>query len=93
MPYLTQDDKDKFTANSDDNGVTEYLSKLPLSSFAGHLNYLNFKIVRRWIAVNGKKYFAFATIIGTLVCCVLEIYRRLVASYEDEKIQKNGDVT
>jgi len=92
MPYITQENKDKFTANADDNGVAEYLSKLSLGDFAGHLNYLNFKIVKLWIKTNGKKYFAFASIIGTLICCVLEIYRRLVAPYEDEKIKKNGDV-
>jgi len=92
MPYITQRDKDRFTANADNNGVAEYLSRLGLGEFAGHLNYLNFKIVRRWIKKNGKKYFAFATIVGTLICCILEIYRRLVAPYEDKKIRENGDV-
>jgi len=92
MPYIEQEAKDRFTANADDNGVAEYLSTLDLSNFAGHLNYLNFKIVRRYIKKNGKKYFTFCAIVGTLICCILEIYRRLVANYEDEKIKSNGDV-
>lgn len=92
MPYITQRDRDRFTANSDDNGVAQYLSRLSLAEFAGHLNYLVFKIVKRWIDKNGKRYFSFATIIGTLVCCIFEIYRRLVAGYENKKIEENGDV-
>lgn len=30
--------------------------------------------------------------VGELECCVLEIYRRLISPYEDEKISENGDV-
>lgn len=88
MPYIDQESRRKM--NTDE--LDTYLSNLSLSKFAGHLNYLNFKIVKRYIAKNGKKYFTFAVVIGTLVCCVLEIYRRLVAPYEDQKIKENGDV-
>ena len=31
-------------------------------------------------------------IIGALVCTILEFYRRVVAPYEDEKKEANGDV-
>lgn len=30
--------------------------------------------------------------LGVLRCCQLELYRRMVAPYEDKKIQENGDV-
>ena len=90
MPYLTQEDKDKNAVN--ENYLTDYTDNLSIQDLAGHINYLNFMIVRRWIKKNGKKYFVFATIVGTLICCILEIYRRLIAPYEDEKINSNGDV-
>lgn len=91
MPYLKYKDKEKVT----DNGALEledYYSKLSPQDFAGHINYLNFWLVKNWVKKNGKKYWIFALITGTLVCCVLEIYRRLVAPYEDEKIKSSGDV-
>lgn len=90
MPYLKEDDKEKFDVYYDES--RHYLSELSLGEFAGHLNYMVYKTVKTWIRKNGKRYFHFATIVGTLVCCVLEIYRRQVAGYEDEKIKENGDV-
>ena len=92
MPYIKQEHKDKMEIATHDSKLTDYFATLSLGDFAGHLNYLNFKIVRHYIKVNGKRYFTFATIVGTLVCCILEIYRRLVAGYEDKKIEENGDV-
>jgi hypothetical protein len=97
MPYLAdQDKKDlEFKDNYESIGriekLTDYLDNEPIDRLAGAINYLNFIIVRRWIDKNGKKYFVFAAILGTLVCCIFEIYRRLVAPYEEEKIKSNGD--
>ena len=90
MPYLEQEDKKKFDPHF--AGALTYLQKLDIKDFVGHLNYMVFKTVKFWIKRNGKKYFIFAAVIGTMICCVLEIYRRLVAPYEDKKIKENGDV-
>jgi hypothetical protein len=92
MPYLTEFEKREFNYDNRINDLTDYLNNKPIQELTGHINYLNFIIAKRWIKKNGKKYFVFATIIGTLVCCILEIYRRLVAPYEEEKIKINGDV-
>jgi len=89
MPYLKPEDKNNFT-NS--HAVTEYMSGLSAQDFAGHVNYLNYLAIKKWIAKNEGRYWIFALFIGTLICCVLEIYRRLVAPYEDKAIEKNGDV-
>lgn len=91
MPYLTQEGKD----NIDNQGGVDIYDKfasMELKDFAGAVNYLNFRIVREYIKKNGKRYFTCAVIVGTLICCVLEIYRRIVANYEEECIKKNGDV-
>jgi len=91
LPYLKYNDKEKVT----DNGGLElknYYSKLSAQDFAGNLNYLNFWLIKNWIKENGKKYWIFALFVGTLVCCVLEVYRKLVAPYEEEKIKDSGDV-
>ena len=92
MPYLTDEKKEMLDANCDIGNLAYELSKESIQDFAGDLNYLNFLLVKKWINKNGKKYFIFAAIVGTLICCVLEIYRRLIAPYEDKKIQENGDV-
>lgn len=91
MPYLEEGDKYEVDAHGL-NQLLEYCIRLELKYFAGVLNYIIFKIVRRWIKQNGRKYFCFATIVGTMICSVLEIYRRLIAPYEDTKIAENGDV-
>lgn len=93
MPYLKKEDRNIIFSESKKGRLFTYLSHLELSKLVGTLNYLNFKIVKMWIKQNGKKYFAFAAIIGTFVCCILEIYRRLIAPYEDLKIKENKDVT
>lgn len=91
MPYLKTKDRDIINATGGDK-VTNYLAKLDAKEMAGALNYLNFRIVKKWTEKNGKRYWIFALIIGTLVCCLLEIYRRLIAPYENQKIKESGDV-
>lgn len=92
MPYLVKPLKQEI----DENGIREaadYLSTLDDRHFIGAINYLNFKIVRRRLSKPGNlSYFMFAAIVGSLMCCVMEIYRRLVIPYENQKIQQNGDV-
>ena len=64
--------------------------KGPLNS--GELNYLFTEICQFYWIENGQNYQAFNDIIGALEGCKLELYRRMVAPYEDQKIKENGDV-
>ena len=91
MPYLIQEDRESLDQEGYDN-LLQYLVTLDIKDFLGVINYMVFKAVRRWIKTNGQKYWIFAGLVGTLLCCILEIYRRLVAPYEDKKIEQNGDV-
>ena len=90
MPYLSKEDKVKFDLKYKD--ALSYLAEMDIKELTGHINYMVFKTTKVWTEKNGKKYFVFASIVGTMICCVLEIYRRLVAPYEDKKILENGDV-
>jgi len=90
MPYLTKEEKEKFDPKYKE--TLSFLEKMDIKDLTGHLNYMVFRTVKVWTKKNGKKYFVFAAIVGTMICCVLEIYRRLVAPYEDKKILENGDV-
>lgn len=55
----------------------------------GHLNYLFSSILDRTYT---KNYKSLNAAIGVLECCKLELYRRVVVPYEDQKNWDNGDV-
>lgn len=58
---------------------------------AGELNYLITSLVLRYIGPS-ISYGRINDAIGVLECAKLEMYRRLAAPYEDDKIAENGDV-
>lgn len=58
---------------------------------AGPLNYLLTKLVLKWLGPS-PNYERFNGAIGVLESMKLELYRRMVAPYEQEKMEENGDV-
>jgi hypothetical protein len=58
----------------------------------GELNYLITCLCRDYIEQKGKRYLILNEVVGALECAKLELYRRVAAPYEDEKIAENGDV-
>ena len=56
----------------------------------GELNYLITRIVTIWI--NPINYARYNSAVGVLECLKLELYRRAISKYEDEKMAMNGDV-
>ena len=57
----------------------------------GELNYLVTTFVREWIG-RDYNYARLNSAIGVLESAKLELYRRMVAPYEDQKKEENGDV-
>ena len=57
----------------------------------GILNYIITKVCIWWLGDN-PNYEKYNAAIGVLECAKLELYRRKVSPYEDEKIKENGDV-
>jgi hypothetical protein len=58
---------------------------------SGPLNYVITKLLIAWMGPR-PCYDNFNDVIGVLRCVELEMYRRMVAPYEDEKIAAHGDV-
>lgn len=59
---------------------------------AGELNYaLTLTVLEYWND-SDQNYQSFNDIVGALEGCKLELYRRMIAPYEDKKIEENGDV-
>lgn len=59
---------------------------------AGELNYAITRLCHKYWDYNGANYQAFNDILGALEGAKLELYRRRIAPYEDEKISENGDI-
>lgn len=69
--------------------VLENFSPAPID--AGELNFVLTQAVLEYLG-DAPRYEAFNVAIGALEACKLELYRRMVAPYEDKKITENGDV-
>ena len=80
MPYIKQEAREKFH----NGGVIEN---------AGELNFVITKFINDYInRTGGVRYAKLNEVIGVLECAKMELYRRIAAPYEDEKITENGDV-
>ena len=59
----------------------------------GELNYAITHICHKWIMGRGLKYFTLVRVMGCLICVMFELYRMVVAPYENKKRMKNGPVS
>lgn len=84
MPYIDQQMRDMWMAP-----LETLLTWIHPNVSDGILNYL---ITRILLKTNPKSYADFNRLVGVLECAKMELYRRKIASYEDTKIQENGDV-
>jgi len=83
MPYISKQLRENIDATL----------AMPLIHKLGELNYTITKLIQSYLDDNGgSSYDNFNGIIGVLECCKQELYRRLVAPYEDKKKELNGDV-
>lgn len=72
--------------------IKQYKRDNIIPTNSGELNFHITKLCNNYIEDNGKSYDVFNEIIGVLECAKLEVYRRVVAPYEDQKKEENGDV-
>lgn len=77
MPYIPQSRRDSIALGAVNSG---------------ELNYAITQLLNGYIRSNGLRYSTINDMIGALEGAKLELYRRIAASYEDDKIKQNGDV-
>lgn len=58
----------------------------------GELNYSITNLIVSYLDETKCTYADYNEVIGVLECAKLELYRRMVAPYEDTKMKENGDV-
>jgi len=80
MPYLKIEQRIKIS--DDSRNIKE----------PGDLNFAICCMVNSFLKNNGKNYKSINAAVGAIECAKLEIYRRLAAPYEDDKIDENGDI-
>ena len=85
MPYIEQ----RFRANLD--YLIDEMLRYSLHR-EGFLNYTLFKLCKELNKGKFESYSSYKSFIGELNECVAEIRRRLLAPYEDKKIDENGDI-
>lgn len=85
MPYLNKEDKKSFKEVTD--AIASTLIDTP-----GELNYLFTEIAKSYLELNGESYQRYNDLLGALEGAKLELYRRKVSTYENKKIEENGDV-
>lgn len=81
MPYIPADKRPDLTPVA-----TRYADN------AGELNYQITCLIKEYLKGMGKSYQTLNDIMGALEGAKLELYRRLAAPYEDQKIKDHGDV-
>jgi len=80
MPYIKQERRDAIRAGARPQD-------------AGELNFAITVIVDSYLNDKGGiRYGHLNEVIGAIDCAKLELYRRVIAPYEDQKIAENGDV-
>lgn len=79
MPYIPRSEKKKV---DQDNLIVN----------AGQFNYALNQLISVYLDQNSINYQTCNDVIGAMECAKMELYRRLVAPYEDKKILQNGDV-
>lgn len=94
MPYIPQQYRPKLDSHIEE--LAKAIKKVAQevgdekTSFAGVLNYCCTRLALEIIPE--KRYYAMALIHGVFDTIAKEFYRRYVAPYEDEQIEKSGDV-
>jgi len=78
MPYIKKEDRKKLLDSKPQN--------------TGELNYCITFLLTEYLETKGEKYQTYNDMVGALECAKLELYRRKIGKYEDEKIESNGDV-
>ena len=90
MPYIEYDRRLPVLENYFDSSYVESLGDLTFILVDACLSY-KFTLERGDESFDFR-YEDYASVIGALECAKQELYRRLVAPYEDKKIKENGDV-
>lgn len=90
MPYIKQEDKPVYETGI--QALTDAFAAVGAGD--GDLNYVLTSVALAWLTYHQPPYgYALrGRVLLALEAAKLEYYRRVMAPYEDDKIEENGDV-
>ena len=88
MPYIPYGDREQIDMQADFL-LEDIRNTFDTDKLDGVMNYVITYLLK---GLYPPKYFNYNRAIGMLECVKQEFYRRMVAPYEDTKIEENGDV-
>ena len=84
MPYIDPEDRAEL-----DPFIDSLIDQIDYTKM-GEINYIITRLCDAML--EDVRYSKINSLIGVLECAKLELYRRVAAPYEDDKIESNGDV-
>lgn len=87
MPYIKSENRKKFIKT-----LSEAQLVFDKNTTPGDFNYLVSKLAKIYIWYKGESYQTYNDLMGALTGAQLELYRKKISSYEDEKLNENGDI-
>ncbi|MBI4711723.1 MAG: hypothetical protein HY762_00190 [Planctomycetes bacterium] len=87
MPYIDQTSRKNLEPEI--KALIKKLKSVPPEKVDGHINYSICRILKE---LYPPSYFNYNRMMGLITCVGQEVYRRLVAPYEDKKKDESGDV-
>ncbi len=83
MPYIPQADRAVLDQQT--------LAQMPCNT-EGILAYCISRLLKSFLGRRSESYANYAAAIGVLDTVKTELYRAMIAAYEDSKMEENGDV-
>jgi len=87
MPYIKPEDREQFDSKIDD---LAHALREGCGDICGNMNYIITTLIMK--SIKPSRYRQIAEITGVLENVKQEFYRKMVAPYEDKKIEENGEV-
>ncbi len=86
MPYILKEKREIFEQEINNLKIKLEQDK---ENVEGNLNYIFTKLI---LSMKPRNYKEMNAMIGALESCKLELYRKYISPYEDEKAKENGEV-
>jgi len=87
MPYIKQSARGDYI-----DIINAMKGEIDCTTTTGELNYLITRMIHMYTREHGNNYQTMNDVVGVLESAKAEYQRRVVAPYEDEKIEENGDL-
>ena len=93
MPYIKKEIRKKIDIPLAklEQAIRDLYPENSVQDTDGIVNYCIFKLCKNIYGRGGTSYYLYNRMMGVLESCKQELYRQLVAPYEDKKIIENGD--